>query len=399
MADKREIITSACRIEKLLSEKNFQDIECLFCELEEVCVTVEHFQETNIIKAVYRVLKNCPESTVKKKAKNLLAKWKKLYQRDCLLSEHHGEERSSQETQESEGLSNLSDQKEKSCHRSVKDEVEHHRQESSSQETQESEGLSKDSDQKEKLCHSSVENEVSTVASLETPCSSLDVPKDVMHKTVNLDVANEAVLKQTTVPPESVPHEEVFEKAQVNERPIRSKCSELLLQALLGSEVPSQMKAELCQGLARSIEEHVFAFHGKNNKKYRACIRSKVANLKNPKTPHLRENLLLGVLTPETFAEMTVMEMASEELKKLRASYTESSVQEHQLPQGVEGAKTTKIKCRRCEKFDCTVTVIARGTLFLPGWVRNGNPDEQMMTFVICNECGEKWYNSGWICL
>uniref|UniRef100_H3B384 Transcription elongation factor A N-terminal and central domain containing n=1 Tax=Latimeria chalumnae TaxID=7897 RepID=H3B384_LATCH len=363
MADKREIITSACRIEKLLSEKNFQDIECLFCELEEVCVTVEHFQETNIIKAVYRVLKNCPESTVKKKAKNLLAKWKKLYQK------HHGEERSSQETQESEG------------------------------ETQESEGLSKDSDQKEKLCHSSVENEVSTVASLETPCSSLDVPKDVMHKTVNLDVANEAVLKQTTVPPESVPHEEVFEKAQVNERPIRSKCSELLLQALLGSEVPSQMKAELCQGLARSIEEHVFAFHGKNNKKYRACIRSKVANLKNPKTPHLRENLLLGVLTPETFAEMTVMEMASEELKKLRASYTESSVQEHQLPQGVEGAKTTKIKCRRCEKFDCTVTVIARGTLFLPGWVRNGNPDEQMMTFVICNECGEKWYNSGWICL
>jgi len=96
---------------------------------------------------------------------------------------------------------------------------------------------------------------------------------------------------------------------------------------------------------------------------------------------------------------MTVMEMASDELKQLRALYTESSIQEHQLPQVINGTQTNKIKCRRCEKSDCTVTMIARGTLFLPGWVRSTNPDEQMLTFVICNECGEQWYHSRWICL
>ncbi|ERE65901.1 transcription elongation factor A and central domain-containing protein [Cricetulus griseus] len=135
-----------------------------------------------------------------------------------------------------------------------------------------------------------------------------------------------------------------------------------------------------------------------NIKKYKICIRSKVANLNNPKNSHLQQKLLSGTMSAREFAEMTVLDMANEELKQLRASYTESSIQEHHLPQTVEGTQTNKIKCRRCEKYNCKITVIARGTLFLPSWVQNSNPDEQM-TYVICNECGEQWYHSNWVCL
>ena len=128
-------------------------------------------------------------------------------------------------------------------------------------------------------------------------------------------------------------------------------------------------------------------------------LHSKVANLKNPRNSHLQQNLLSGTMSPREFAEMTAMEMASQELKQLRASYTKSALREHYLPQVVEGTLTRKIKCERCEKFNCQVTVIPRGTLFLPSWVRNPGPDEEMMTYVICNECGEQWYHSKWVCL
>uniref|UniRef100_A0A8C0IPX5 Transcription elongation factor A N-terminal and central domain containing n=1 Tax=Chelonoidis abingdonii TaxID=106734 RepID=A0A8C0IPX5_CHEAB len=179
---------------------------------------------------------------------------------------------------------------------------------------------------------------------------------------------------------------------------MRLKCTKLIYKALTDSAT-SKEEANKRQELSKEIEECIFALHARNDKKYKNCIRSKVSNLKNPKNFHLKHNLLSGTMSPKTFAEMTVMEMASDELKQLRALYTESSVQEHQLPQVIDGTQTDKIKCRRCEKFDCTVTMIARGILFLPSWVRNANPDEQMMTYVICNECGEQWYHICKICI
>ena len=180
--------------------------------------------------------------------------------------------------------------------------------------------------------------------------------------------------------------------------PVRARCTELLYEALTASS-PSQPRAHVWSNLAQEIEAHVFALHPKNLQKYKTCIRSKVANLKNPRNSHLQQNLLSGTMSPREFAKMTAMEMASQELKQLRASYMKSALRKHYLPQVVEGTPTRKIKCERCEKFNCQVTVIPRGTLFLPSWVRNAGPDEEMMTYVICNECGEQWYHSKWVCL
>ncbi|XP_075950518.1 transcription elongation factor A N-terminal and central domain-containing protein isoform X2 [Anarhichas minor] len=174
---------------------------------------------------------------------------------------------------------------------------------------------------------------------------------------------------------------------------VRSKCVELLLAALR-PELPDGDKAA---ELAADIERHIHELH--KSIKYKACVRSKVANLRNPKNRHLRRGLLSGSLSPEAFARMSAEEMASAELRQLREEYSSRGVSERQLPRGTEGTRTQKIRCKRCGGSDCRVTQVSRGALFLPAWVRQSGPDEDAMTFVTCSGCGQQWYHSGWVCL
>ncbi|KAM5197215.1 transcription elongation factor A N-terminal and central domain-containing protein isoform 1-T3 [Hipposideros larvatus] len=352
MSDKTQIAARAFLIEHLMSKRSFEDLGNHLTELETLHVTKEHLQQTDVVRAVYRVLRNCPTVALKKKAKCLLSEWKTLYK------DPHFKPRDSP-TLFPTG------------------------------ENEENSGLSHDASQDEVLGGSSSNSWLSS--------------QDVMAK------ATETVVPENSPSPMEPKEEHVKggDPQSTDKRsdellgpagPVRTKCTKLLYEALTSS-FTDQLKADLWQNLAREIEEHIFTLYSKNLKKYKTCIRSKVANLKNPKNSHLQQNLLSGATSPREFAEMTVMEMASQELKQLRAAYTESGIQEHYLPQVVEGTQTKKIKCRRCEKCNCKVTVIARGTLFLPSWVRNSNPDEEMMTYVICNECGEQWYHSKWVCL
>lgn len=176
---------------------------------------------------------------------------------------------------------------------------------------------------------------------------------------------------------------------------VRSKCAQLLLAALCPELPAPDTTAEL----AGDVEQHIHELHKSSQVKYKACVRSKVANLRNPKNAHLRRGLLSGSLSPEAFARMSAEEMASAELRQLREEYSSRGVSERQLPQGIEGTQTEKIRCKKCGGSDCRVTQMSRGALFLPAWVRRGGPDEDAMTFVTCSQCGQQWYHSGWICL
>ncbi|XP_058479095.1 transcription elongation factor A N-terminal and central domain-containing protein [Solea solea] len=176
---------------------------------------------------------------------------------------------------------------------------------------------------------------------------------------------------------------------------VRAKCAQLLLTALCAEPSDQDVAAQL----AGNIEQHIHALHKANQAKYKTCVRSKVANLRNPNNGHLRLSLLSGSLSPEAFACMSAEEMASAELRQLREAYSSQGLSERQLPQGTEGTQTQKIRCKGCGGSDCRVTQVSRGALFLPAWVRRGGPDEDAMTFVTCSDCGKQWYHSGWICL
>ncbi|XP_066477903.1 transcription elongation factor A N-terminal and central domain-containing protein [Tiliqua scincoides] len=346
MSNKKLIMARADCLEKLLSEKNYQDIECHFAYLEAVDMTVDYLQETDIVKVVYRILKNCPFVILKNRAKHLLSKWRTLYrdhdhqsiQAKPVLPDHAKEGCDNPQIV-LEGVNSL-----------------------------------------EKLS----QHEMLDTASSSRCTLSESHPKHPGSNVHKSDATQAELLGHTSL-------------SQDHMTAVRCKCTELLYEALIDSSTSNEESR--MKRIAEEIEQNVFVLYAKNDRKYKNCIRSKVSNLKNPKTAHLKQNLCTGALSPNTFAAMSAMEMAHDELKQLRASYTESSVLEHQLPQSINGTQTNKIKCRHCEKFDCTVTVIARGALFLPGWVRNTNPDEQMLTYVICNKCGEQWYHSRWICL
>ncbi|XP_077423538.1 transcription elongation factor A N-terminal and central domain-containing protein [Vanacampus margaritifer] len=176
---------------------------------------------------------------------------------------------------------------------------------------------------------------------------------------------------------------------------MRSKCVQLLVSALR----PEPHDLDKATELAAQVEQHIRFIHARNQIKYKACVRSKVANLKNPKNDHLHRGLMSGSLTPEAFARMSAEEMACAELRQLREEYSSRGVSERQLPGGVEGTETRRLRCERCGGSDCKVTQVNRGALFLPAWVRRGGPDDQSMTFVTCSGCGQQWYHSGWVSL
>ncbi|XP_062983595.1 transcription elongation factor A N-terminal and central domain-containing protein [Elgaria multicarinata webbii] len=353
MSGRKVIVTRAACIENLLSEKKYQDIVSHLAYLETVAMTIDHLQETEIARAVFRILKNCPSTVLKNKAKHLLSKWKTLYK-----NHYH------QSIQDKPALSDNA--KEDSDHLQM---------------------ALEDVSSSEKL---------NPYEKLDPANSNSCLPSENHLKDTERNVQ-----KDNAIQPALLEHSSSVSETspcQDHTAAVRCKCSELLYEALMDSSTSNE-ESEKHRKIAEEIEQCIYTLHAKIDRKYKNCVRSKVSNLKNPKNSHLKHNLSIGVLSPKTFADMSVLEMAHDELKQLRASYTELSVLEHQLPQSINGTQTNKIKCRRCEKFDCTVTVIARGALFLPGWVRNTNPDEQKMTYVICNECGEQWYHSRWVCL
>lgn len=338
----KELTHRSLQVERLLTDRKYEDIMDHLSYFEALDVTLQILQQTDVIRVVYRVLKSFSQGALKKKAKFLLSKWKLLFKESCAHT------KDSNDNHAGEG--------ERSCDKEIVT-----------------------------AGPQIAVNEQIAVSSMMDHLSSAETPKQTTDS-INLSTQTVSCEKSS---------EDSLGRQKILAEDLRIKCRGLLCQAL-SDPTECQQKTD---AYALEVEACIFNMYIGNDKKYRNCIRSKVSNLRNPKNSHLKRQIYSGSLSPGTFAGMTAMEMAADELRKLRDTYTQASVQEHQLPQAMDGLHTNKIKCRRCERFNCMVTMISRGTLFLPGWVRSGDPDEEMMTFVICNECGEKWYHSRWTCL
>ena len=101
--------------------------------------------------------------------------------------------------------------------------------------------------------------------------------------------------------------------------------------------------------------------------------------------------------------------MASDEMKQLREKLTKEAIDDYQMATN-GGTVTDLFKCGRCGKRNCTYTQVIVVTLIshpiIKLWRRmqkdadcfvfllqlqTRSADEPMTTFVVCNDCGNRW--------
>uniref|UniRef100_A0A3P9ABD8 Transcription elongation factor n=1 Tax=Esox lucius TaxID=8010 RepID=A0A3P9ABD8_ESOLU len=160
-----------------------------------------------------------------------------------------------------------------------------------------------------------------------------------------------------------------FPPAPVTTDTVRTKCRELLEAALQTDGDHITIGADT---------EHLAEFRS-TDQKYKSRLRSRISNLKDPKNPDLRRNVLAGNISAERIANMAAEEMASAELKEMRKALTKDAIREHQLSK-VGGTETDMFQCGKCRGKNCTYTQ-----------VQTRSADEPMTTFVLCNGCGNRW--------
>uniref|UniRef100_A0A2R8N9D3 Transcription elongation factor n=1 Tax=Callithrix jacchus TaxID=9483 RepID=A0A2R8N9D3_CALJA len=164
-----------------------------------------------------------------------------------------------------------------------------------------------------------------------------------------------------------------FPRAPSTSDSVRLKCREMLAAALRTGGEPSAI-----DGI--SISSALYIENVMNtDMKYKNRVRSRISNLKDAKNPNLRKNVLCGNIPPDLFARMTAEEMASDELKEMRKNLTKEAIREHQMAK-TGGTQTDLFTCGKCKKKNCTYTQ-----------VQTRSADEPMTTFVVCNECGNRW--------
>ncbi|XP_018610343.1 transcription elongation factor A protein 3 isoform X3 [Scleropages formosus] len=159
---------------------------------------------------------------------------------------------------------------------------------------------------------------------------------------------------------------------------VRDKCIEMLATALRTNDDYMDFGTN-CDSMAAEIEDHIYQEMRSTDMKYKNRVRSRISNLKDPKNPGLRKNVLAGVIELCRIASMTAEEMASDELKQLRNVLTQEAIREHQMAK-TGGTTTDLLQCAKCKKKNCTYNQ-----------VQTRSADEPMTTFVLCNECGNRW--------
>ncbi|XP_078278957.1 transcription elongation factor A protein 1-like isoform X3 [Rhinoraja longicauda] len=159
---------------------------------------------------------------------------------------------------------------------------------------------------------------------------------------------------------------------------IRDKCIEMLIAALKTDDDYKDY-GNNCEKMGAEIEDSIYQEFQKTDMKYKNRVRSRISNLKDPKNPNLRKNVLAGAIDLLHFARMSAEEMASDELKELRQVITKEAIREHQMAK-TGGTVSSLLQCGKCKKKNCTYNQ-----------VQTRSADEPMTTFVFCNECGNRW--------
>ncbi|NWI05008.1 TCEA3 protein, partial [Tichodroma muraria] len=340
MGPAEELVRIAKKLDKMVARKSTEGALDLLKSLTGYTMTIQLLQTTRIGVAVNSVRKHCSDGEVVASAKILIKNWKRLLEKGA----DGKKEKDTDGDKEKKGLDVSSCPSEGMKH--SKNTAEKHRE-------------------KHRERRASADSRSSTISS-----SSF-----AQKRLANSSKAKPEVPRTPTSLSFS-PSPCFLAPCYLTGDSVRDKCVEMLTAALRMDDDYKEFSVN-CEKMASEIEDHILC--GATDMKYRNRVRSRISNLKDPKNPGLRRNVLCGAIEPGLIARMTAEEMASDELKKLRNAMTQEAIREHQMAK-TGGTVTDLFQCGKCKKKNCTYNQ-----------VQTRSADEPMTTFVLCNECGNRW--------
>ncbi|XP_028327326.1 transcription elongation factor A protein 3 isoform X5 [Gouania willdenowi] len=383
MTREEDLMRIAKKLDKMVSRNNTEGAMDLLKELRSFNMTLKLLQETRIGMSVNGIRKHCTDEEVVSLAKVLIKDWKRLLaQADSghSHSEKVDERRNSLDSTKTSPCSSPSETQSTDRRESSDcmpgQAVKRHSTESKA-ERRESTNENKSSPPPAKKL---------TGERRESHGSKPSLPSPPLRK-----LSTDSLEKKSKVEPSKTPTTPTSPMSPSFSSPggplsphfatgdsIRDKCIEMLTAALRTDNDYKDFGAN-CDSMAAEIEDHIYQEIKATDMKYKNRVRSRISNLKDPKNPGLRRNVLAGSIDLSRIASMSAEEMASDELKQLRNVLTQEAIREHQMAK-TGGTSTDLLQCGKCKKRNCTYNQ-----------VQTRSADEPMTTFVLCNECGNRW--------
>ncbi|XP_004631186.2 transcription elongation factor A protein 3-like [Octodon degus] len=344
MDQKEELLKITKKLEKMVAKRKLDGALGLLKKLRSYQMSIYLLQTTRIGVAVNGVRKHCSDKEVVALAKVLIKNWKQLLNSPRCLKEEKGKRK--RKAKKKVKVLDSSDWKPKAA-------------------------LSLPT-RKEKV---ETKSKRDSVASESSATSSLKRPS---MKRSNSSKSKVKTPKTPSSPSTFAPSICLLSPSYLTGNSIRDKCVEMLSVALKAEDDYKDYGVN-CDKMASEIEQHIYQELKSTDIKYRNRVRSRISNLRDPKNPGLRRNVLSGAISTGLIAKMMAEEMASDELKELRNAMTQEAIREHQMAK-TSGTNTDLLQCGKCKKKNCTYNQ-----------VQTLSADEPMTTFVLCNECGHRW--------
>ncbi|XP_048357328.1 transcription elongation factor A protein 3 isoform X4 [Sphaerodactylus townsendi] len=369
MGQAEELLRMGRKLEKMVSRKNTEGALDLLKKLNNFTMTIQLLQTTRIGVAVNTVRKHCSNEEVVALAKILVKNWKKLL-------ESSGAQKSQKEKEKGKGIDIPSWKPEDFVSVKLSEGSDGNKKDRDS-ESSISAAASTSSSSPKSLSGERRSSTCSNPAS--SPTGSRKKSTDGKEERSNSKPRPDGPKTPTSpISPMFASSAAFLPPCYLTGDTVRDKCIEMISGALKMDDDYKEFGVN-CDKMGAEIEDHIYQELKGTDMKYRNRVRSRISNLKDPKNPSLRRNVLSGAISPSLIAKMTAEEMASDELKELRNAMTQEAIREHQMAK-TGGTATDLFQCGKCKKKNCTYNQ-----------VQTRSADEPMTTFVLCNECGNRW--------
>lgn len=375
MTREEDLIRIAKRLDKMVSQNNTESAMDVLRELKGFNMTLKLLQETRIGMSVNGIRKHCTDEEVIALAKVLIKDWKRLLDSEKPSETKNGLDSDKTTVSPNSSPSETQSRKD-SCDSKPSQPVKRQSSDSKPDRRESTDSKKSSSPPAKKL---TVERRESHGSKTSQPGPPQRKPStDSIERKGKMDTPKTPTTPTSPMSPSFSSAGGPLPSHLSTGDSVRDKCIDLLTAALRTNNDYKDFETN-CESMAAEIEDHIYQETKATDMKYKNRVRSRISNLKDPKNPGLRRNVLAGSIDLGRIASMSAEEMASDELKQLRNVLTQEAIREHQMAK-TGGTSTDLLQCGKCKKRNCTYNQ-----------VQTRSADEPMTTFVLCNECGNRW--------